>query len=122
MTISNLDKDRKRKGQRGRATEKAGSKRATVQESAKAESRKSKDADGAEEAKPKRGRPRSKKKSGAEETSVDPANHKGARKALRHAVKAAVKQDSGKIAKSLVNTAAQGNLRSAEMMLELMNK
>jgi hypothetical protein len=137
MTISNLDKERKRRGQRGKAEGKAGSKRAKERGSEGAETLKAKNAEKAgvgtesgdgvggepEKEKKKRGRPPKKERAATEDkTGADLKDHKGARKALRHAVKAAVKEQKTKIAKTLVDKAMEGNTRSAEMMLELMHK
>jgi hypothetical protein len=48
--------------------------------------------------------------------------HKGARKALRHAVKRAVKENCGPIAASLVKKTENGDMKSAELMVALMEK
>ncbi len=47
---------------------------------------------------------------------------KGARKALRHAVKAVVREDCTGFATSLMSYAKDGNVRSTEIMLSLMEK
>ena len=47
---------------------------------------------------------------------------KGAKKALRHAVQREVKEQCSKIAESLVSQAQLGNMRSADMMMALMEK
>jgi hypothetical protein len=49
-------------------------------------------------------------------------DYKGARKKLRHAVKAVVKANSGRIAEQLVTKAQQGDMRGTEMMLSLIDK
>lgn len=58
------------------------------------------------------------------ETPVDvnPEDYKGARKELRHAVKAVVKANSTKIAKKLLEKAEGGDMRGTEMMLSLIEK
>jgi hypothetical protein len=53
---------------------------------------------------------------------VDPEDYKGARKKLRHAVKAEVKANSEKIAEKLVGKVKEGDLRGTEMVLTLMEK
>jgi hypothetical protein len=57
-----------------------------------------------------------------ESVPVDLGDHKGARKVLRHAVKAAVKVKSEAIAQKLVNKAEEGDLHGTEMVLSLMEK
>lgn len=47
---------------------------------------------------------------------------KGARKALRHAVQREVKENCGLIASSLVSQTQLGNMRSADMVMALMEK
>ena len=47
---------------------------------------------------------------------------KGAKKALRHAVQREVKEKCGKIAESLVSQTQRGNMRSADMVMVLMEK
>lgn len=54
--------------------------------------------------------------------SVNPEDYKGARKKLRHAVKAAVKAKSVELAQKLVSKAEEGDMRGAEMMLSLIEK
>ena len=46
--------------------------------------------------------------------------HKGAKKALRRAVKVEVKKESGKIAEVLVSKVKNGDMRGAQMVLSLM--
>jgi hypothetical protein len=53
---------------------------------------------------------------------VDLGDYKGARKKLRHAVKAVVKVKSGLIAEKLVSKAEAGDMRGTEMMLSLIEK
>ena len=53
---------------------------------------------------------------------VNPEDYKGARKKLRHAVKAAVKAKSAELAQRLVKKAEEGDMRGAEMMLSLIEK
>ena len=53
---------------------------------------------------------------------VNPEDYKGARKKLRHAVKAAVKAKSAELAQKLVSKAEEGDMRGAEMMLSLIEK
>ena len=48
--------------------------------------------------------------------------HKGAGKALRHAVQREVKENCGKIAVRLVKQTRDGDLRSAAMVMDLMEK
>jgi hypothetical protein len=48
--------------------------------------------------------------------------HKGARKALRHAVQKEVKENCGKIAGTLVTQTRGGDMRSAAMVMDLMEK
>ena len=49
-------------------------------------------------------------------------DHKGAKKALRRAVKVEVKNNSTSIAKALVNKTTCGDMRSAKMLMNLMDK
>lgn len=70
----------------------------------------------AEEEKPKKG---SKK---ASEKVEDEEERKGAKKTLRKAVKKVVKDSSTTIAESLVKHAESGDIRSAELVLSLMQK
>ena len=58
----------------------------------------------------------------AESVPVDLGDYKGARKKLRHAVKAVVKVKSGLIAEKLVSKAEAGDMRGTEMMLSLIEK
>jgi predicted lipid-binding transport protein (Tim44 family) len=60
------------------------------------------------------------KKTAEEKLAKD--DYKGAKKALRRAVKEAVKKDCGKLADKLMEKAGDGDLHSAEMLLELMEK
>jgi hypothetical protein len=53
---------------------------------------------------------------------IEKEEHKGARKALRHAVQREVKENCGKIAERLVNDTQNGDIRSTEMVLSLMEK
>jgi hypothetical protein len=53
---------------------------------------------------------------------VDLEDYKGARKKLRHAVKAVVKVNSASIAEKLVSKAQEGDIRGTEMMLSLIEK
>jgi hypothetical protein len=48
--------------------------------------------------------------------------HKGAGKALRHAVQREVKENCGKIAVTLVSQTRGGDMRSAAMVMDLMEK
>jgi hypothetical protein len=48
--------------------------------------------------------------------------HKGAGKALRHAVQKEVKEKCGRIAERLVNQTRDGDMRSAAMVMDLMEK
>jgi hypothetical protein len=57
-----------------------------------------------------------------DDVPVDFEDYKGARKKLRHAVKAVVKNKSGVIAKTLVGKAEKGDTRGTEMMLLLIEK
>jgi hypothetical protein len=57
-----------------------------------------------------------------ESVAVNLEDHKGARKLLRHAVKAVVKVKSAEIAQKLVSKAEEGDMRGAEMMLSLIEK
>ncbi|MGA9062252.1 MAG: hypothetical protein WB341_11365, partial [Terracidiphilus sp.] len=65
--------------------------------------------------KPGKGKKKATKKGDKEE-------YKGAKKALRHAVKKVVKENCGPIAESLVTQTVGGDMRSAEMVLSLMEK
>jgi hypothetical protein len=47
---------------------------------------------------------------------------KGAKKALRHAVQREVKEKCGKIAESLVKQTGEGDMRSADVVMALMEK
>lgn len=49
-------------------------------------------------------------------------DYKGARKVLRHAVKAVVKEKSARIAEKIVSKAEAGDMRGTEMMLQLIEK
>src|ERR1700728_1864759 len=53
---------------------------------------------------------------------IEKDDHKGARKALRHAVKKEVKANCDRIAETLVNGTQNGDMRSAEMVMALMEK
>jgi hypothetical protein len=53
---------------------------------------------------------------------VDLEDYKGARKKLRHAVKAVVKVKSQEIARKLVSKVEAGDMRGTEMVLSLMDK
>ena len=61
-------------------------------------------------------------KKDGESVPVDLGDYKGARKKLRHAVKAVVKVKSGLIAEKLVSKAEAGDMRGTEMMLSLIEK
>ncbi len=52
----------------------------------------------------------------------DLEDYKGARKKLRHAVKAVVKANSDTLAEKIVGKAQDGDVRGAEMMLSLIEK
>jgi hypothetical protein len=52
----------------------------------------------------------------------DKKKRKGARKALRHAVQREVKENCGKIAEKLVSQTQSGDMRSADMVMALMEK
>jgi hypothetical protein len=58
----------------------------------------------------------------SEDVPVDLEDYKGARKKLRHAVKAVVKNKSGAIAETLVGKAENGDIRGTEMVLSLIEK
>ncbi len=53
---------------------------------------------------------------------IDKKKRKGARKALRHAVQREVKENCGEIAHTLVDKTQKGDMRSAVMVLDLMEK
>jgi len=53
---------------------------------------------------------------------IDKKKRKGARKALRHAVQREVKENCGGIAQTLVNQTQKGDMRSAAMVIDLMEK
>lgn len=53
---------------------------------------------------------------------IEKKKRKGAKKALRHAVQREVKEKCGKIAESLVNQTGLGDVRSAAMVMDLMEK
>jgi hypothetical protein len=53
---------------------------------------------------------------------IDKKKRKGARKALRHAVQREVKENCGGIAQTLVNQTQKGDMRSAAMVMDLMEK
>ena len=57
-----------------------------------------------------------------ESVSVDLKDHKGARKVLRQAVKAVVKEKSAAIAQKLVSKVQEGDMRGTEMVLSLIEK
>jgi hypothetical protein len=57
-----------------------------------------------------------------DEVPVDLEDYKGARKKLRHAVKAVVKVKSQEIARKLVSKVEAGDMRGTEMVLSLMDK
>ena len=52
----------------------------------------------------------------------DKKKRKGAKKALRHAMQREVKEKCGKIAETLVNQTNDGDMRSADMVMALMEK
>jgi hypothetical protein len=52
----------------------------------------------------------------------DKKKRKGARKALRHAVQREVKENCGQIAVTLVSQTQDGDMRSADMVMALMEK
>jgi hypothetical protein len=56
----------------------------------------------------------------ARDAAVAPGGHKGAKKALRHAVKAKVKAESSAIATSLVEKVKKGDMKGTEIVLSLM--
>jgi len=68
----------------------------------------------------KEGKPEKSKKTAAKK--IEKKEFKGAKKALRHAVKKVVKQGCGKLAGTLMDKVEQGDLHSAEMLLVLMEK
>ena len=72
-------------------------------------------------AKPKRP-PKSAAQKAAAKKKKEKAATKGARKALREAVKKVVKAECDEIAKKLLEETKLGNMRSASMMLSLMEK
>ena len=53
---------------------------------------------------------------------VDLGDYKGARKKLRHAVKAVVKNKSAAIAKKLVSKVQEGDMKGTEMVLSLIER
>jgi hypothetical protein len=53
---------------------------------------------------------------------VEPKEYKGAKKALRHALKAKVKAERVKIAEKLVEKVTQGDMKGTEIVLTLMEK
>jgi hypothetical protein len=53
---------------------------------------------------------------------IDKKKRKGARKALRHAVQREVKENCGEIAHTLVDQTQKGDMRSAAMVMDLMEK
>jgi hypothetical protein len=53
---------------------------------------------------------------------VEPKEYKGAKKALRHALKAKVKAERVKIAEKLVEKVTQGDMKGTEIVLSLMEK
>ena len=53
---------------------------------------------------------------------IEKKKRKGARKALRHAVQREVKEKCGKFAQTLVTKAQDGDMRSAAMVMDLMEK
>ena len=57
-----------------------------------------------------------------ESVPVDLGDYKGARKVLRHAVKAVVKVKSAAIAEKLVGKVEAGDMRGTEMVLSLIEK
>ena len=57
-----------------------------------------------------------------ESVPVDLGDYKGARKVLRHAVKAVVKVKSAAIAEKLVGKVEEGDMRGTEMVLSLIEK
>ena len=66
-----------------------------------------------------------KAKENSEQNVVMPENlddYKGARKQLRHAVKAVVKANSDKLAAKIVKKAQDGDVRGTEMILSLIEK
>ena len=54
--------------------------------------------------------------------TIEKEDHKGAKKALSHAVKKVVKKSKEQIADSLVTNAVKGDMRCAAMVLSLMEK
>ncbi|MGA2754006.1 MAG: hypothetical protein ABSE53_09560 [Terracidiphilus sp.] len=54
--------------------------------------------------------------------TIEKEHHKGASKALRHAVKKAVKESKGQIADSLVTRTVGGDMHCAAFVMELMEK
>jgi len=59
---------------------------------------------------------------GARAAGVAPEEYKGAKKALRHALKAKVKAERVKIAEKLVEKVTQGDMKGTEIVLSLMEK
>jgi hypothetical protein len=57
-----------------------------------------------------------------DDVPVDLEDYKGARKKLRHAVKAVVKVKSSEIARKLVSKVEAGDMRGTEMVLSLIDK
>jgi hypothetical protein len=53
---------------------------------------------------------------------IEKKKRKGAKKALRHAVQREVKEKCGKIAEGLVSRTQNGDMRSADMVMALMEK
>ena len=120
MRKSELDKIEERSKKRGRP------KKAEGGESAQAGGGESAQAGGSgEEAaskeKPSRRR-KSKAEKEAEEEEKEKEAAKGARRALRHAVKKVVKMKCGSLALKLMEETEMGNMRSAAMMISLMEK
>jgi hypothetical protein len=73
----------------------------------------------AAEKKPKNGKRKTTEKEDKKERKK---KRKGARKALRHAVKREVKENCGPIAATLVNQTKRGDMKSAQIMVALMEK
>ena len=109
MTTSKQDKERKQEQTRGKMvtmSRKAGvTKQATEGKGAAAATAKA--AQGIE---------------GSQNEAAETGEHKGATKALRHALKAKVKTQSEQIAQMLVTKVKEGDMKGTEMVLSLIEK
>jgi hypothetical protein len=115
MAKSTVDKKEEKKSRK-----KGGPKKSSRSSGGRKEARAEENGEAAAAERPKRKTPNAAKKKPKEEREKQAI--KGAQKALRKAVKKVVRKECEKIASALLEETQKGNLRSATMMISLIEK